>query len=120
MMDSMYGRLEPKPAAPSYTPEELAAMARAEEARALEGRLLEARDASWKALIESVPPGMGLARGSHVWQQNQSHVTLQLRLQEGAAPKQARCICASRLPSAASCTCRNRRHQNTNLRLLLM
>eukprot|EP00798_Chlamydomonas_sp_ICE-L_P006593 gene6593-3248_t len=53
VMESMYGRIEPKPLAPSYSTQEISAL-------------------TWKSL--NVPPNMGMECSRYKWRQNQSHV----------------------------------------------
>lgn len=64
VMASMYGRVDPRPAAPTYSAEELAAMAaaRAAEAQRCAALALDSPQGSaWHAL--PVPEGMGMDCG---------------------------------------------------------
>jgi hypothetical protein len=76
VMESMYGRLDPKPAKPTYSIEEQKKMrAREEEEKA------QARTSSMKMLSSSyqqidVPHELGLDCGTYKWKQNQTYVEI--------------------------------------------
>ncbi|KAG2432003.1 hypothetical protein HYH02_013074 [Chlamydomonas schloesseri] len=80
VMDGMYGRLDPKPLPPTYSPEELQRMAERARREAQQARLLSRQDAAWVAL--TVEPGMGMECSRYKWTQNQSHVYIYARLPE--------------------------------------
>ena len=87
VMDSMYGRLEPKPRQPSYSAEERIAMRRREE---------EEREAASKmALLPSaylaidLPKDMGMSCGAYKWRQSQSHVEVFVPIPDGVPSSKA-------------------------------
>ena len=82
-MEGMYGRLEPKPAEPSYTPEERAAMRRAAEAgkAAARAALTGCGGAAYAAV--ELPPQLSLDCQRYKWRQSQSHVEVFVPLPEG-------------------------------------
>lgn len=81
----MYGRLEPKPAAPVYSKEELAAMRAAEEAGKATARaaLASAGGPAYAALELPAPGELSLDCQRYKWRQNQSHVEVFVPLPEG-------------------------------------
>ncbi|EFN58095.1 hypothetical protein CHLNCDRAFT_142413 [Chlorella variabilis] len=83
VMDSMYGRAEPKPAAPRYSGEELAAMRREAEAAKAAARLaLQCGGSAAYAAVE-LPPQLSLDCQRYKWRQSQSHVEVFVPLPEG-------------------------------------
>lgn len=90
VLDSMYGRLEPKPAAPSFTDEDMSRMRSAQEQQALDARLLSTQELAWKAL--AVPQDLGVDCQTYKWRQNQSHVELYVKLPPNVLPKQVTII----------------------------
>ena len=78
-MSSMYGRSDPKPLPPSYSPEDLKKMKRAEEARLLtQSQAATPEDKSWSQI--SLPPNLGRDCGAYKWTQTQAQVTIFVRL----------------------------------------
>lgn len=79
VMSSMYGRSDPKPLPPSYSPEDLKKMKRAEEARLLtQGQAATPADKSWNQI--SLPPNLGCDCGAYKWTQTQAQVTIFVKL----------------------------------------
>ncbi len=79
VMDSMYGRLEPKPQESSYSAEERRAMRLKEDEEAAAARRL----APPSYLAIDIPRDLGLDCGTYRWRQNQSHVEIFVPLPEG-------------------------------------
>lgn len=82
-MESMYGRLEPKPAAPAYSAEELAAMRRADEAGKAAARAALAGCGGPPYAALELPAELGLDCGRYKWRQSQSHVEVFVPLPPG-------------------------------------
>jgi hypothetical protein len=85
VMDSMYGRVEPKPKEPVYTAEEKMAMQRREEDELAAGRRLALLPQTYLAL--DIPRDMGMDCGTYKWRQSQSHVEIYVPLPEGLASR---------------------------------
>lgn len=79
VMESMYGRLEPKPRGPSYSLEERAAMRAREHT---ETALLKYSKHSQEYESITVPTDLGLECSAYKWRQNQSHVEIFIPLPE--------------------------------------
>lgn len=79
----MYGRLEPKPAAPAYTAEERAAMRRADEAGKAAARAALAGGGGPGYAALELPRELGLDCGRYKWRQSQSHVEVFVPLPPG-------------------------------------
>ncbi|UPR05069.1 hypothetical protein HOP50_19g84160 [Chloropicon primus] len=79
VMSSMYGRADPKPLPPSYTPEDLKKMKEKEEARLLESaKVATIEDKSWTSI--RVDPDLGLDCGAYKWTQTQAQVLVYVKL----------------------------------------
>ena len=79
VMRSMYGRADPKPLAPSYTPDDLRRMGEAQESRALEATgTASIADAAWAAI--DIPRDLGLDCGPYKWCQTQAQVFVYVKL----------------------------------------
>ena len=83
VMDSMYGRLEPKPQKPSYTAEERIAMRRREEEEHAAARRAALAPPSYLAI--DIPRDLGVDCRTYRWRQTQSHVEIFVPLPEGLA-----------------------------------
>ena len=83
VMESMYGRAEPKPEAPAYTAEEKAAMRRAAEADKASARLALQRGGGPAYAAVELPPQLSLDCQRYKWRQSQSHVEVFVPLPEG-------------------------------------
>ncbi|KAL6777062.1 hypothetical protein ACKKBF_B20070 [Auxenochlorella protothecoides x Auxenochlorella symbiontica] len=83
VMDSMYGRLEPKPAAPSFSAEELERMFEAAEAAKASARRALPCSKAYAAI--DVPEGMGSDAGGYKWRQSQTHVEVFVSLPPGTS-----------------------------------
>lgn len=81
VMSSMYGRLDPRPAAPSYSAEELRRLEEAEEARRLEARTATPAARALAAL--DVPRELGARCADYTWRQSQTHVEVFVPLRPG-------------------------------------
>lgn len=99
VMDSMYGRLEPKPLAPAYTAQELAAMRAAEEAgKAAARAALASTGGPAYATLELPAPGeLSLDCQRYKWRQSQSHVEVFVPLPEGLTARR----CSVQLSTSA-------------------
>ncbi|KAK9820242.1 hypothetical protein WJX72_007885 [[Myrmecia] bisecta] len=86
VMESMYGRLEPRPAAPTYTAHDQLLMRDREEQDLLEARMSSKKDQGWKQI--EVAPDLGVACDRYKWQQNQTYVEIYLRLPAHSHAKQ--------------------------------
>ncbi len=86
VMDSMYGRLQPTPAAPAYTGAERAAVAAREAAEAAAARRAAAAGAAYAGV--ELPRGLGADAGGYKWRQDQSRVEVFVPLPEGAGAAQ--------------------------------
>lgn len=84
VMESMYGRLEPKPLPPSYSAEERIAMKRKEEEEREAARKLALLPQGYLAI--DIPKDMGMSCGSYKWRQSQSHVEIFVPLLDGMSP----------------------------------
>ena len=82
VMDSMYGRSDPKPLPALYSVEERAAMRREAEAGKVAARLALQQGGPTYATLE-LPPLLGLDCQRYKWRQNQSHVEVFVPLPEG-------------------------------------
>ncbi|KAL4532079.1 hypothetical protein Ndes2437B_g02505 [Nannochloris sp. 'desiccata'] len=80
VMDSMYGRLEPKPKEASYSAEERLAMHRKIEEEKTTARRAALLPPSYLAI--DIPRDMGMDCGTYRWKQTQSHVEIFLPLPE--------------------------------------
>lgn len=80
VMDSMYGRLEPKPKEPLYSAEERRAMRLREEEEAAAARRAALAPPSYLAI--DIPRDLGLDCGTYKWRQTQSHVEIFVPLPE--------------------------------------
>lgn len=78
VMASMYGRLDPKPAPPSYSAEERQAVEARQAAERREARRLTPQAKAWLAI--TIPPQLGLHCRRYKWRQNQSHVEVFVQL----------------------------------------
>jgi len=87
VMETMYGRLEPKPAAARYSAEERAAMRAREDAERAAARAAALKSASYLAI--DVPRDMGLDCGDYKWRQTQSHVEIYVPLPDGMPARKA-------------------------------
>lgn len=83
--EDMYGRANPKPLPPSYTPEELKKMKAAEEASLLENMTTSRREQLW--LDVEIPQDLGIEGSKYKWRQNQSFVEMYIHLAEGVSSK---------------------------------
>ena len=75
IIESMYGKANPKPEEPSYSPEEMALMERAEKKELVElaAHKAEPQKSAWDGI--DVPDGLGgEVAGRYKWVQNQSYV----------------------------------------------
>lgn len=79
VMESMYGRLEPKPQGPCYSLEERAAMRAREQS---ETALLKSSKHAQGYDSITVPADLGLECPAYKWRQNQSHVEIFIPLPE--------------------------------------
>eukprot|EP00242_Pyramimonas_sp_CCMP2087_P015836 CAMPEP_0198211372 /NCGR_PEP_ID=MMETSP1445-20131203/23451_1 /TAXON_ID=36898 /ORGANISM="Pyramimonas sp., Strain CCMP2087" /LENGTH=300 /DNA_ID=CAMNT_0043885617 /DNA_START=459 /DNA_END=1360 /DNA_ORIENTATION=+ len=84
-MEDMYGKADPKPLPPSYTPADLKRMANAEEQALLED-LSQTREEKYWAEVE-IPEKLGLQCPKYKWRQNQSYVEVFVRLPAGTSGK---------------------------------
>ncbi|KAK3265120.1 hypothetical protein CYMTET_26177 [Cymbomonas tetramitiformis] len=84
-MDDMYGKANPNPLPPSYSPEDLKKMNEAEEKSLLEQRSTSQKEQLWLGL--HVPTNLGMECERYKWRQNQSYVEMFVRLPEGATGK---------------------------------
>ncbi|KAG2496941.1 hypothetical protein HYH03_004947 [Edaphochlamys debaryana] len=80
-MQGMYGRLDPQPEPPSYSPEEQQRVMARRLEEAAKARLMSRQDKAWEEI--QIEPGMGLECAGYKWRQTQSHVHVFLRLPEG-------------------------------------
>lgn len=79
VMASMYGRADPKPLPPTYSPEDLKKMRAAEETAHLTcGRVPTPTDRAWAEI--GVAEGLGLDCGAYKWSQTQAQVEVFIRL----------------------------------------
>ncbi|GMH33796.1 hypothetical protein BSKO_01630 [Bryopsis sp. KO-2023] len=78
VMESMYGRINPKPKDPSYSAEERKSMSISAQKETLESRLLTDQQRKWEQI--EVPTDMGVACFNHKWKQNQSYIELFVKL----------------------------------------
>ncbi|GLC36971.1 hypothetical protein PLESTB_000172800 [Pleodorina starrii] len=88
VMQSMYGRLDPKPEGPKYSPEERFRVQERERQEAMRARLMSRQERAWSAI--SVEPGMGMECSRYKWTQNQSHVYVFVRVPEGTTAARLR------------------------------
>ena len=78
-MESMYGRADPKPLPPSYTPEDLKRMREKEETLALEQRKFTSlADKNWSNI--QFRKDLGMDCGHYKWFQSQAYVELFVKL----------------------------------------
>ncbi|GAX75012.1 hypothetical protein CEUSTIGMA_g2458.t1 [Chlamydomonas eustigma] len=92
IMESMYGRVDPKPLAPSYSVEQKLAMEarqRQEEQQALQMLLLDGNK-EWASIL--IPEGLGLECARYKWRQSQSHVELFCQVPRGVAGKKVKVV----------------------------
>ena len=90
VMESMYGRLNPKPAEPTYTPEEIQKMQLVEEAEKRHRQLVSERDKVWEDITVDQELGLDCSNGGagsggggglpYKWNQNQSYVEIHVQL----------------------------------------
>lgn len=85
VMESMYGRLEPKPKSPTYTPEEKKEMRQRLEQEAHQARLAAIQGESYAAI--ELPCELGMECHGYKWRQNQSHVEIFIPLPAGTTLK---------------------------------
>ncbi|KAL6752635.1 hypothetical protein V8C86DRAFT_573995 [Haematococcus lacustris] len=79
-MDTMYGRMEPKPQAPAYSHQELLAVEAARQQQQAQVALLTDQERAWMAL-PPLPPGLGLQPSSSLrWSQDLTRVEVTVRL----------------------------------------
>ncbi|GAB4821293.1 hypothetical protein N2152v2_008339 [Parachlorella kessleri] len=81
VMDSMYGRLDPKPKDASYSAEDRIRMRQQEEADKAEARTALIQGKEYMAI--EVPRNLGLDCQQYKWRQNQSHVEVFIPLPAG-------------------------------------
>lgn len=84
-MSDMYGKNQPKPLPPSYTPEELRLMRAAEERSLLEDVVGTKAEQLWGEI--RVPDDMGLECSKYKWRQNQSFVEIFVQLPASVSAK---------------------------------
>jgi hypothetical protein len=78
-MESMYGRADPKPLPPSYTPEDMKKMREKEETLALEQRKFTSlADKNWSSI--TFRQDLGMNCGHYKWFQSQAYVELFVKL----------------------------------------
>eukprot|EP00205_Picochlorum_sp_RCC944_P001663 CAMPEP_0182608080 /NCGR_PEP_ID=MMETSP1330-20130603/2602_1 /TAXON_ID=464278 /ORGANISM="Picochlorum sp., Strain RCC944" /LENGTH=345 /DNA_ID=CAMNT_0024826781 /DNA_START=49 /DNA_END=1086 /DNA_ORIENTATION=+ len=79
VMESMYGKADPKPLPPSYTAEDLRKMRENKEQLALKCRkILTVTDKVWSQI--KVPKDLGLDCGEYKWSQSQAYVEIFVKL----------------------------------------
>mmetsp|Transcript_27506 Transcript_27506/g.52351 ORF Transcript_27506/g.52351 Transcript_27506/m.52351 type:complete len:300 (+) Transcript_27506:194-1093(+) len=98
-MESMYGRNNPKPLPPTYTPEEILRMKASEEQHMLEQMTVCKEDQLWAEI--DIPADMGLECSRYKWRQNQSHVNIYVQLPHGTS---ARAVMVDLQPNYLSVT----------------
>jgi hypothetical protein len=83
VIESMYGRAQPKPRPAIYSSEDLAAMRRQEEAGKSAARLVLQENSGPAYAAVELPPLLSLDCQRYKWRQNQSHVEVFVPLPEG-------------------------------------
>ncbi|KAF6254870.1 hypothetical protein COO60DRAFT_1641961 [Scenedesmus sp. NREL 46B-D3] len=90
VMDSMYGRVDPRPAAPTYdkaTSPALTQQGQQQQQQAsTEAAPISGIDRAWQEI--QVPAGLGLTATRFKWRQNLSHVEVFVRLPHSVQPRQ--------------------------------
>ena len=87
VMESMYGRLNPKPIQPTYTPEELQKMMLVEASERRQKQLLSERDRVWAEIDVNTHLGLDCSETlsgnlPYKWNQNQTYVEIHIQLPE--------------------------------------
>lgn len=90
VMESMYGRAEPKPAAARYSGEERAAMRRAQEADRTAARTILAGAGGAAYAAVELPLQLSLDCQRYKWRQSQSHVEVFVPLPAGLPARAVR------------------------------
>eukprot|EP00878_Enallax_costatus_P010420 GHUV01010877.1.p1 GENE.GHUV01010877.1~~GHUV01010877.1.p1 ORF type:complete len:291 (+),score=87.41 GHUV01010877.1:788-1660(+) len=99
VLESMYGKMDPSPAAPKYDP--MPIQQATEQQPAVAANNIPARDEPWDSLV--IPEGTGLSSTGYKWRQNLSHVEVFVKLPATITPKQVTvCLSPTRLTVTAA------------------